>query len=135
MPRISSKHQVTLPVEMLERSGLRAGDEVSFEADGPDRIVVLRTAPQPDRALGVFDGLYEPGHLDRRRGARARVSGCVLGTDVVARGRCSRQPVFESRQTAESPTSTLTAKALSRLSSMSEPTGRRGASALSTTAT
>lgn len=64
MPRISSKHQVTLPVEMLELAGLRAGDEVTFEADGPDRIVVRRTPPQPSRALGVFDGLYEPGHLE-----------------------------------------------------------------------
>ncbi|MDP2710929.1 MAG: AbrB/MazE/SpoVT family DNA-binding domain-containing protein [Solirubrobacteraceae bacterium] len=67
MPRISSKHQVTLPVEMLELAGLRAGDEVTFEADGPDRIVVRRTPPEPHRALGVFDGLYEPGYLERLR--------------------------------------------------------------------
>jgi bifunctional DNA-binding transcriptional regulator/antitoxin component of YhaV-PrlF toxin-antitoxin module len=69
MPRISSKHQVTLPVEMLELAGLQAGDEVTFESDGPDRIVVRRTPPQPDRALGVFDGLYEPDYLERLRAA------------------------------------------------------------------
>lgn len=67
MPRISSKHQVTLPVEVLELTGLQAGDEVSFEADGPDRIVVRRTPPEPGRALGIFDGLYEPGYLERLR--------------------------------------------------------------------
>lgn len=72
MPRISSKHQVTLPVQTLERAGLRAGDEVLIEADGPDRIVLRRSPPEPDRAVGVFDGLYEPGHLERlRSGERA----------------------------------------------------------------
>lgn len=67
MPRISSKHQVTLPVEILELTGLQAGDEVSFEADGPDRIVVRRTPPEAGRALGIFDGLYEPDYLQRLR--------------------------------------------------------------------
>jgi len=72
MPRISSKHQITLPVEMLELTGLQAGDEVTFEADGPDRIVVRRTPPRPSQALGVFDGLYEPDYLERlRAGERA----------------------------------------------------------------
>ena len=72
MPRISSKHQITLPVEMLELTGLQAGDEVSFEADGPGRIVVRRTPPRPSQALGVFDGLYEPDYLERlRAGERA----------------------------------------------------------------
>ena len=72
MPRISSKHQVTLPVESLERAGLKAGDEVAIEADGSDRIVVRRALRDPEDALGVFDGLYEPGHLDKlRSGERA----------------------------------------------------------------
>lgn len=67
MPRISSKHQVTLPVETLELTGLSAGDEVTIEAEGPDRIVVSRKPPEPSKAIGVFDGLYEPGHLQRLR--------------------------------------------------------------------
>jgi bifunctional DNA-binding transcriptional regulator/antitoxin component of YhaV-PrlF toxin-antitoxin module len=67
MPRISSKHQVTLPVETLDEAGLRAGDEVIIEAQGADRIVVHRAPPDIASALGVFDGLYEPGHLDRLR--------------------------------------------------------------------
>lgn len=67
MTRISSKHQVTLPVESLERAGLSAGDEVAIEADGPDRIVVRRAACDLETALGVFDGLYEPGYLERLR--------------------------------------------------------------------
>jgi bifunctional DNA-binding transcriptional regulator/antitoxin component of YhaV-PrlF toxin-antitoxin module len=67
MPKISSKHQVTLPVEMLEAAGLRAGDEVVVEAEGADRIVVHRAAPNLASALGVFNGLYEPGYLERLR--------------------------------------------------------------------
>jgi bifunctional DNA-binding transcriptional regulator/antitoxin component of YhaV-PrlF toxin-antitoxin module len=73
MPRISSKHQVTLPVETLKRAGLEVGDEVAIEAEGADRIVVRRVSRDVERALGVFDGLYEPGYLDRlRAGERAR---------------------------------------------------------------
>ena len=67
MPRISSKHQVTLPVETLRAVGLRPGDEVTIEPDGPDRIVVHRADSDLGNALGVFDGLYEPGYLDRLR--------------------------------------------------------------------
>jgi bifunctional DNA-binding transcriptional regulator/antitoxin component of YhaV-PrlF toxin-antitoxin module len=72
VPRISSKHQVTLPVETLERAGMGPGDEVTIEADGPDVIVVRRIPSRPADALGVFDGLYEPGYLERlRAGERA----------------------------------------------------------------
>lgn len=67
MPRISSKHQVTLPLESLERAGLKPGDEVAIEAEGPGRIAVLRAERDPARALGVFDGLYEPEYLARLR--------------------------------------------------------------------
>lgn len=67
MPRISPKHQITLPVESLEAAGLRAGDEVVIEAEGADRIVVHRAAPDLPSALGIFDGLYGPSYLDRLR--------------------------------------------------------------------
>jgi bifunctional DNA-binding transcriptional regulator/antitoxin component of YhaV-PrlF toxin-antitoxin module len=72
MPRISSKHQVTLPVETLKRAGLNVGDEVAIEADGDDRIIVRRVLRDVERALGVFDGLYEPNYLEQlRSGERA----------------------------------------------------------------
>jgi bifunctional DNA-binding transcriptional regulator/antitoxin component of YhaV-PrlF toxin-antitoxin module len=72
MARISSKHQVTLPVESLKAAGFNAGDEVAIEADGADRIVVRRVSRDIERALGVFDGVYEPGYLERlRSGERA----------------------------------------------------------------
>jgi bifunctional DNA-binding transcriptional regulator/antitoxin component of YhaV-PrlF toxin-antitoxin module len=72
MPKISSKHQVTLPVESLEVAGLKAGDEVTIEAEGVDTIVVRRARRDVEAGLGVFDGLFEPGYLERMRsGERA----------------------------------------------------------------
>ncbi len=72
MPRISSKHQVTLPVESLEVAGLKAGDEVTIEAEGVDTIVVRRARRDVEAALGIFDGLFESGYLDAlRSGERA----------------------------------------------------------------
>src|ERR1700736_6433949 len=82
MARISSKHQVTLPVESLKRAGLRAGDEVAIEAEGSDRIVVRRTS----RCRASAGRLRRPLRT-RLPGSpsfgRASVSGCVLDTDVV----------------------------------------------------
>jgi bifunctional DNA-binding transcriptional regulator/antitoxin component of YhaV-PrlF toxin-antitoxin module len=72
VPKISSKHQVTLPVESLAEAGLKSGDEVTIEAEGTDTIVVRRARRNVDAALGVFDGLFEPGYLERlRSGERA----------------------------------------------------------------
>jgi len=72
MPRISSKNQVTLPVETLKRAGLKVGDEVAIETEGADRIVVRRASGDIESAIGVFDGLYKPGYLERlRSGERA----------------------------------------------------------------
>ncbi|WP_259310836.1 AbrB/MazE/SpoVT family DNA-binding domain-containing protein [Capillimicrobium parvum] len=72
MPRISSTHRVTLPADSLKASGLRAGDDVTIEVDGPGRVVIRRVRHDVDAALGVFDGLYDPAYLDRlRAGERA----------------------------------------------------------------
>lgn len=72
MPKISSKHQITIPVESLERAGLGPGDEVAIEAEGPGRIVVRKLPDDSSRGLGVFDGLYGAGYLERlRSGERA----------------------------------------------------------------
>ena len=61
---------MALPAETLRQAGLKAGDEVAIEVDGPGRIVVRRAAPREvATALGVFDGLYQPDHLERSRSA------------------------------------------------------------------
>jgi anti-anti-sigma factor len=53
MSKISSNHEITLPVESLERAGLRPGDEVAIEAQGPGRIVVRRVPRDPGTAVEV----------------------------------------------------------------------------------
>lgn len=39
MPRISSKHQITLPVAMLDSVGLRAVDEVAVRVEGSAIVI------------------------------------------------------------------------------------------------
>jgi bifunctional DNA-binding transcriptional regulator/antitoxin component of YhaV-PrlF toxin-antitoxin module len=67
MPKISSKNQVTLPVDALAAAALQAGDAVLIEAVGEDTIVIRRAPRDIDATIGIFDGLYEPGYLDRLR--------------------------------------------------------------------
>ena len=63
---------MTLPVESLAQAGLKPGDEVTIEAAGSETIVVRRAGRDVDKALGVFDGLFEPGYLEKlRSGERA----------------------------------------------------------------
>jgi bifunctional DNA-binding transcriptional regulator/antitoxin component of YhaV-PrlF toxin-antitoxin module len=72
VPKISTKHQITLPIASLAETGLGPGDEVTIRAEGPDTIVVRRAPRNVDAGIGVFDGLYEPGFLERlREGERA----------------------------------------------------------------
>ena len=54
-------------MEALKRVGLQAGDEVAIDPEGSDRIVVRRVPKRARGGLGVFDGLYEPGYLERLR--------------------------------------------------------------------
>ena len=64
---MSSKHQVTIPVEVLERMGLRAGAEFRVEARDSGEIVLTPTADPLERFSGMFNGLYPPGYLDEVR--------------------------------------------------------------------
>jgi len=40
---------------------------VTVEVEGTDAIVVRPAQRDVEDALGVFDGLFEPGYLDRLR--------------------------------------------------------------------
>ena len=63
MPRISSKHQITIPVSALEEAGLHAGDQVAIEALQDGELRVRRGASRFDEAFGVLTGVYPPGYL------------------------------------------------------------------------
>lgn len=68
MSRISSKNQVTLPVDALRAAGLAAGDEIRVRAIGPRLLQVEAPESLVDRFAGVFDKqVYPDDYLQRLR--------------------------------------------------------------------
>lgn len=68
MSRVSSKHQVTIPVKVLREAGVTAGDEVVVRAAGEGRIELERADDLGRRFAGSLPaGTYPPGHLDELR--------------------------------------------------------------------
>ena len=68
MSRLSSKHQVTIPVRVLREAGLAAGDEVVVRAAGEGRLEVELAAGLIDRyAGGLPAGTYPARYLDELR--------------------------------------------------------------------
>jgi bifunctional DNA-binding transcriptional regulator/antitoxin component of YhaV-PrlF toxin-antitoxin module len=55
--KISSKHQVTIPVSALRDAGIRTGDVLKVEADGAGRLVLTRV----DELLGRYSGQLATG--------------------------------------------------------------------------
>lgn len=64
MPKISTKHQVTVPVATLEEAGLRAGDQVVIEALGEGEVRIRRGALTFESAFGALTGAYPTGYLE-----------------------------------------------------------------------
>ena len=58
--RITSKGQVTIPVEIREKAGLLPGTEVAFELDGESVRIVRSTSPRREtrgqRAVRLLRG-------------------------------------------------------------------------------
>jgi len=67
MPRVSSKNQVTLPVEVMRGAGLAAGDEVTIRCVGDGEVLVAVRGSRVRRHAGIASGIYRPGELDRLR--------------------------------------------------------------------
>jgi bifunctional DNA-binding transcriptional regulator/antitoxin component of YhaV-PrlF toxin-antitoxin module len=65
--RVSSKHQVTIPVDALTRAGLHAGDQLRVEVRQPGEVVLVRAEDPVDAFAGSLTDLYPPGYLDRLR--------------------------------------------------------------------
>ena len=65
--RISSKNQLTLPVEALGGAGLRAGDRLRVEVRGPGELLLVREVDPIDSYAGSLTGIYGPGYLDELR--------------------------------------------------------------------
>lgn len=74
--RLSSKRQITLPIAVVERAGLRIGEELAVEADEEGRVIVSRSEGETvgDRrrralakAAGALPGVWAAGTLDELR--------------------------------------------------------------------
>jgi bifunctional DNA-binding transcriptional regulator/antitoxin component of YhaV-PrlF toxin-antitoxin module len=67
MAKVSSKHQVTLPVEAMRAAGLHAGDDVTVRPTPDGEIVIAARGTRIRRHAGIANGIYEPDELDRLR--------------------------------------------------------------------
>ncbi len=65
--RISSKNQVTLPVDALKEAALAPGAVLVVKAAGPGRIVLERSDDPIERFAGMFTGLYPKDYLKKLR--------------------------------------------------------------------
>lgn len=65
--RISAKNQITIPLEALRASGLRAGERVVARTAGPGRILLERDADIVAEFRGALTDAYEADELDRLR--------------------------------------------------------------------
>ncbi len=69
--RITSKGQVTIPIEIRERLGLLAGTEVKFEVDD-EAVRLTRVAAAPGRGRAIADRL------------RGRATGSLSTEEIMA---------------------------------------------------
>ncbi len=68
MSKLSTKNQVTIPVDVLRAAGLTAGDDVVIRATGSGRIEIERADDLIKRFAGTLPaGSYPPGYLDGLR--------------------------------------------------------------------
>ncbi len=67
MPRVSTKNQVTLPVDVMRAAGLRPGDEVTVRPVGEGEVIVAARGSRVRRHAGIAEGIYREGELERLR--------------------------------------------------------------------
>ena len=65
--RMSRKNQVTLPVDVVMRSGLKPGDSIVVELKTTGEIILRPEVDPLDKFIGIFDGMYPPASLDELR--------------------------------------------------------------------
>ena len=65
--RVSSKHQITIPVDALRAAGVEAGERLVATADGPGRIVFEREIDVLAQFAGALTDVYPPNELTSLR--------------------------------------------------------------------
>ena len=61
--RLSSKNQITLPVDALKATGIEPGDDLRVEVAGPGELRVVRMDDPVVRFAGSLTGTYGKGYL------------------------------------------------------------------------
>lgn len=67
MSVISTKNQLTLPVEVMRAAGISSGDDVQVVSSGPGRIEIIQTDELIARFAGSLPGVYPDGYLQELR--------------------------------------------------------------------
>jgi bifunctional DNA-binding transcriptional regulator/antitoxin component of YhaV-PrlF toxin-antitoxin module len=68
MSLISSKNQITLPVDALREAGLRPGDDLRVLVLGPGRLELVRLDDLIAEHAGTAgENVYPPGYLEELR--------------------------------------------------------------------
>lgn len=74
--RLSAKRQITLPLAVVEQTGIQVGEELAVDVDDEGRVVVSRSAGETvgerrrraiERAAGALPGVWPEGALDALR--------------------------------------------------------------------
>jgi AbrB family looped-hinge helix DNA binding protein len=65
--RVSSKNQVTLPIDVLVTAGVKPGDSLMVEAKANGEILLRREEDPLDRYVGSMTGLFPPDYLRELR--------------------------------------------------------------------
>lgn len=67
MAKVSTKNQITVPVETLRTAGLAPGDEVTVQPAGTGEIVIAARSSRVRRHAGIATGIYRADELDQLR--------------------------------------------------------------------
>lgn len=70
--RLSGKHQVTIPVDVLREAHLQPGDELRVVADGRGRLLLLAIDDPLDALIGSAPGISKAASLQELRDEWAR---------------------------------------------------------------
>ncbi|MDA8276885.1 MAG: AbrB/MazE/SpoVT family DNA-binding domain-containing protein [Actinomycetota bacterium] len=65
--KISTKHQVTIPIDAMRLAGLEAGERLIARAEGPGRVVLERQDDILKWFSGSLTGVFDPKGLDQLR--------------------------------------------------------------------
>jgi AbrB family looped-hinge helix DNA binding protein len=67
--RVSSKNQITLPVDVMRKAGIKPGDDLIVRETGPGKVEIERVSDHAQRIIDEFAGTlpYPEGYLDELR--------------------------------------------------------------------